>query len=287
VSASIWVTNPSKENENRIKMTWDLEDQVVLSLPSGEEIVWSIQEDKPVFETLHGTLYVRCKFRRLHGADSVSVETLSTWQTEFFFEEPEAEVEEEQIDVAKYARLLADGLISLEDFNLLTKQSASTSTPSPEDDDQNQIDPMYEEFVLAIDACWPDTVQRNVDLFGRVTISGVPKKVDRYFIEVKLKQERNTFERSISTASGLVWLALEFGQGIQLDGLPKTYIGGYMQGAAGFPVLTKLFEKELRKGRRSEETQILIRRYRDHLQSRQSKIRLFAAKMGWTDLNFM
>jgi hypothetical protein len=178
-------------------------------------------------------------------------------------------------------------LISLEDFNLLTKQSASTSTPSPEDDDQNQIDPMYEEFVLAIDACWPDTVQRNVDLFGRVTISGVPKKVDRYFIEVKLKQERNTFERSISTASGLVWLALEFGQGIQLDGLPKTYIGGYMQGAAGFPVLTKLFEKELRKGRRSEETQILIRRYRDHLQSRQSKIRLFAAKMGWTDLSFM
>ena len=68
---------------------------MVLSLPSGEEIVWSIQEDKPVFETLHGTLYVRCKFRRLHGADSVSVETLSTWQTEFFFEEPEAEVEEE------------------------------------------------------------------------------------------------------------------------------------------------------------------------------------------------
>jgi hypothetical protein len=82
-------------------------------------------------------------------------------------------------------------------------------------------------------------------------------------------------------------LALEFGQGIQLDGLPKTHIGGYVQGAAGFPVLTKLFEKELRKGRRSEETQILIRRYRDHLQSRQSKIRLFAAKMGWTDLNFM
>ena len=286
MSASIWVTNPSKENENRIKMTWDLKDQVVLSLPSGEEIVWSIQEDKPVFETLHGTLYVRCKFRRLHGADSVSVETLTTWQTEFFYEEPEAEVEEEQIDVAKYARLLADGLISLEDFNLLTKQSASTSTPSPEDDHQNQIDPLYEEFILAIDACWPDTVQRSVDLFGRVTISGVPKKVDRYFIEVKLKQEKNTFDRSISTASGLVWLALEFGEGIKLDGLPKTYIGGYMQGAAGFPVLTKFFEKELRKGKRSKETNLIIQRYRDDIRRRQSKIRMFTSKIGWTGIDF-
>lgn len=267
-------------------MTWDLEDQVVLSLPSGEEIVWSIQEDKPVFETLHEVLYVRCKFRRLHGADSVSVQTLSTWQTEFFIEEPAAQVEVEQIDVAKYARLLADGLISLEDFNLLAKQSVSTSTPNQEDSDQDQIDPMYEEFVLAIDACWPDVVQRTTDLFGRVTISGVPKKVDRYFIEVKLKQEKNTFDRSISTATGLVWLALEFGDGIQLAGLPKTYIGGYMQGAAGFPVLTKFFEKELRRGKRSDETNLIIQRYRDDIRRRQSRIRMFTSKIGWIGIDF-
>ncbi len=285
MSASTWVTNPSKENEKRIKMTWDLKDQVVLSLPSGEEVIWSIRDDKPVFETLDGQLYIRCKFRRLCAADLASTQTLSTWQTEFFKEEPIPVVESEQVDIAKYARLLADGLISLDDFNLLTNQSASTA--SQVDEDPNQIDPLYEEFILAIDACWSDVVQRTTDPFGRVTISGVPKEVDRYFIEVKLKQEKNTFDRSISTASGLVWLALEFGGGIQLDGLPKTYIGGYMQGAAGFPVLTKFFEKELRRGRRSEETQILIRRYRDHLQSKQSKIRLFAAKMGWSDLNFM
>ena len=265
-------------------MTWDLEDQVVLSLPSGEEIVWSIQEDKPVFETLHGTLYVRCKFRRLHGADSVSTQTLSMWQTEFFEEEPLPEIELEQVDIAKYARLLADGLISLEDFNLLTNQAPFSSNHL--DEDINQIDPLYEEFVLAIDACWPDVVKRNTDIFGRVTISGVPKEVDRYFIEIKLKQEKNTFDRSISTASGLVWLALEFGAGIQLAGLPKTYIGGYMQGAAGFPVLTKFFEKELRRGKRSDETNTIIQRYRDDIRRRQSRIRLFTSKIGWTGIDF-
>jgi hypothetical protein len=265
-------------------MTWDLEDQVVLSLPSGEEIVWSIQEDKPVFETLHGTLYVRCKFRRLHGADSVSTQTLSMWQTEFFEEEPLPEIELEQVDIAKYARLLADGLISLEDFNLLTNQAPFSSNQL--DEDTNQIDPLYEEFVLAIDACWPDVVKRNTDIFGRVTISGVPKEVDRYFIEIKLKQEKNTFDRTISTASGLVWLALEFGAGIQLAGLPKTYIGGYMQGAAGFPVLTKFFEKELRRGKRSDETNTIIQRYRDDIRRRQSRIRLFTSKIGWTGIDF-
>lgn len=284
MSTSIWVMNPSKSNEDRFMMTWDLKDQVTLHLPSGEEVLWSIRDDKPVFETLDGQLYVRCKFRRLCAVDSVSTQTLSMWQTEFFEEEPLPEIELEQVDIAKYARLLADGLISLEDFNLLTNQAPFSSNQL--DEDINQIDPLYEEFVLAIDACWPDVVKRNTDIFGRVTISGVPKEVDRYFIEIKLKQDKNTFDRSISTASGLVWLALEFGAGIQLAGLPKTYIGGYMQGAAGFPVLTKFFEKELRRGKRSDETNTIIQRYRDDIRRRQSRIRLFTSKIGWTGIDF-
>ena len=69
MSASIWVTNPSKTTETRFTMTWDLKDRIVLYLPSGEEIVWSIKIDKPVFETLDGKLCVRCNSRRLYAID--------------------------------------------------------------------------------------------------------------------------------------------------------------------------------------------------------------------------
>lgn len=284
MSASIWVTNPSKTTETRFTMTWDLKDRIVLYLPSGEEIVWSIKNDKPVFETLDGKLCVRCNSRRLYAIDSISEQTLKIWQKRFFELEETMEVESEKVDVAKYAKLLAEGLISLDDFNLLTKQSSTA--PAKDDALAHDIDPLYEEFIVALDACWPNLVQRNTDVFGRVSISGVPRELDRNFVSTKLKQEKSTFERSINTSRDLIDLALKFGQGIQINGLPTTAIGGYMQGAAGFPVLSKFFDKELRKGRRSEETNLIIQRYRDDIRRRQSKLKLFSQKIGWTDLDF-
>jgi hypothetical protein len=282
MNESIWVTNPSKESESRCELTWDLLDQVTLTFANGTTDIWSIANDKPVFETFDGRLYVRCKSRRLCAIDSISIEKLKLWQTAFFDRNDTDSNKLDDEQIAKYARLLAEGSITLEDFTLLTSKNQIKGPPSAE-----SIDPLWEEFVIAIDYGWPNVITRNTDALGRVTISGISKTVDREYVSRLILKDSRDYETAINSAAGLVNIAISFGQGIQITGLPTTFVGGYLQGAAGMPVLTKFFEKELRRGRRSEETQILMRRYRDHLQARQSKIRLFAQKMGWKDLNFL
>jgi hypothetical protein len=282
MTESIWVTNPSKESESRCELTWDLQDQVILVLPNGTTDTCSIAYDKPVFETFDERLYVRCKSRRLSAIDSISVEKLKIWQSAFFDSKQSESGKSDDEQIAKYARLLSEGLITLEDFTLLTAKSQPKTTAPPE-----SVDPLWEEFVIAVDYGWPNVITRSTDALGRVTISGISKTVDRDYVSRLIMKDSRDFETAINSAAGLVNIAISFGQGVQITGLPTTFVGGFVQGAAGMPVLTKFFEKELRRGRRSEETQTLIRRYRDHLQSRQSKIRLFSAKMGWTDLNFM
>lgn len=284
MSASIWVTNPSKTAETRFMMTWDLQDRIVLYLPSGEEVIWSIKTDKPVFEALDGRISIRCNSRRLYASDSISEQTLKIWQKKFFDQEETTEVESEPIDVAKYARLLADGLISLDDFNLLTKQSETSSTSN---NTPNEPDPLYEEYLNSLEAAWPGLIKVEIDLLGRITSSGAPKDVNMEFVKSRLEMDKREFQRTINNPDGLVNLYISMGKGLQFKGMPKGFINQALQAGAGMPALTKIFAKEIRRGSHSDETHTLILRYKTHFQSRQSRLKSFAIKVGWKDLPFL
>jgi hypothetical protein len=283
MAESIWVTNPSKEAESRLKMTWDLKDQIVLDLPTGDEIVWSIKEDKPVFEESDGRLCIRCNFRRLYPLDTLSTHTLQTWRTRFYEVDEPATTEFVSVDIAKYARLLADGLISLEDFNLLTKQ---TELPASSEV-LNDSDPMYEEYLNAINAAWPGIIKLEIDLLGRISSKGAPKTVDKGFVKTKLESDQREFHRATTSPEGLVNIYISLGSDIQFKGIPKGFVNELLQGLAGSPALSKLFTKEIRRGVYSPETRALILRYRTQFQSRQVHLWNFARKKGWDDLPFL
>lgn len=284
MSFVIWATNPSRPNDGRLKVEWDGADAISVTSQGGSVEVWSVERDRPQIEELGEQIAIRCNMKRLIAEDSFAP-ALLRWRGDLGKPRlpTSAEAPPNDETLSRYALLLSEGKLTLDEFQRLV----AGATAQVNDTNKTTEDPKLQEFIRLIAKAWPGQISSSTDILGKVTLSGAPDRVDSQFLRRLLQLDQNEFQTHISSSSGLVSAYLKYGDGINFPGMPKSFVGGYMQGASGMPILTKLFQKELRHGNLSSETRTLISRTRQAIQSRQTPLRWFAKDMGWYDLPFL
>jgi len=212
-------------------------------------------------------------------------------------------------DIRRFAGLLASGAITVKEFCTLSglRHGVIEEELAGMSESQNELSDeelrLLEEYRGVFLRTWPDSEDKVSVQFQKdgsaIAESVVPQALDPFYAKRQLDSDYSTFVHLTTTARGL----LQAYATVAPELMPKTRIKP-LKGLIGFaPALQEMnaafqldaadqkffkkLEKELSRDYISRETQMVRDRTKEWFHRKQSPIRSFAERIGWSGLTFI
>ena len=295
---------------------WDGADVLAVNWSNGTVDNWSISNTQPAIEHFPDGVALRLGSMRLWAIDENTGRIVEGWinaanSADERSDDGKAQdismVPEE--DIRRFAGLLASGAITLKEFCTLSGLRHGAFEEELVDDVElsdglsEEEWRLLEEYRGAFLRTWPDKEDKvNVQFQQDGTAlaeSAVPQALDPSYAKRQLDSDYSTFIHLTTTAGGL----LRAYATVAPELMPKTRIKP-LTGLIGFvPALQNVnaalqldaadqkflrkLEKELSRSQVSREVQMVRERTKSWFQRKQTPMRSFAERVGWSGLPFI
>lgn len=299
-----------------VTIVWDGADVLAVNWSNGTIDNWSISITHPAIERFPDGVALRLGSMRLWAIDENTGNIVEGWLNgASSADDGSGDNELQQApmvpeeDIRRFAGLLASGAITLKEFCTLSGLRHGALEEDVIDDGEPSAGLSDEEWRLldeyrgAFLRTWPDKEDKvNVQFQQDGTAlaeSAIPQALDPSYAKRQLESDYSTFIHLTTTAGGLLRAYVT----VAPELMPKTRIKP-LTGLIGFvPLLQamntgaqldaadqkflKKLEKELSRGQVSREIQIVRERTKSWFQRKQTPMRSFAERVGWSGLPFI